>query len=75
MGERRGEFSQIPVLDVGGLYDTSSVAMQEVARGLRSHLESVGFLYVAGHRVPSDAVAAVREMSRAFFALAEAEKL
>jgi len=75
MGEGRGEFSQIPVLDVGGLYDTSGVAMQEVARGLRSHLESVGFVYVAGHRVPSDAVAGVREMSLAFFALSEAEKL
>jgi hypothetical protein len=33
MGEGRGEFSQIPVLDVGGLYDTSGVAMQEVASG------------------------------------------
>ena len=73
MGGRRGEFSEIPVLDVAGLYRAGGVA--QVAGALRAHLESVGFVYVAGHRVPRAAVEAVREMAKAFFAAPEAEKL
>ena len=71
MDGARGEFSQIPVLDVSGLYTSRTTAIREVAQALRGHLESVGFLYVAGHRVPHAAVEAVRDMSKAFFALPE----
>jgi isopenicillin N synthase-like dioxygenase len=71
----RGEFSQIPVLDVSGLYTPEETAIRDVASALRGQLESVGFLYVAGHRVPRAAVEAVRDMSKAFFALPEPEKL
>jgi len=75
MDGARGEFSQVPILDVSGLYAPDAIAIHEVAQALRGHLESVGFLYVAGHRVPRAAVEAVREMSKAFFALPEQEKL
>ena len=75
MDAARGEFSQIPILDVSGLYRSGTTAIREVAQALRGHLESVGFLYVAGHRVPRAAVEAVRDMSKAFFALPESEKL
>ena len=71
----RAEFSQIPVLDVSGLYTPGETAIRGVASALRGQLESVGFLYVAGHRVPRASVEAVRDMSKAFFALPEPEKL
>lgn len=75
MDAARGEFSEVPILDVSGLYAPGATAIQGVAQALRGHLESVGFLYVAGHRVPRAAVEAVGEMSKAFFALPEPEKL
>jgi isopenicillin N synthase-like dioxygenase len=75
MDGARGDFSKVPILDVSGLYSAGTTAIREVAQALRGHLESVGFLYVSGHRVPSAAVEAVREMSKAFFALPEPEKL
>jgi isopenicillin N synthase-like dioxygenase len=71
----RGEFSQIPVLDISGLYTPGETAIRGVASALRGQLESVGFLYVAGHRVPRASVEAVRDTSKAFFALPEPEKL
>jgi isopenicillin N synthase-like dioxygenase len=71
MNGARGEFSQVPVLDVSELYGPGTTAIREVAEALRAHLESVGFLYVAGHRVPRAEVEAVRDMSKAFFALPE----
>jgi isopenicillin N synthase-like dioxygenase len=75
MDGARGEFSQVPILDVSGLYAPDTIAIHKVAQALRGHLESVGFLYVAGHRVPRASVEAVRKMSKAFFALPEQEKL
>jgi isopenicillin N synthase-like dioxygenase len=75
MDGARGEFSRIPILDVSGLYAPGMTAIRGVAQALRGHLESVGFLYVAGHRMPRTAVKAVREMSKAFFALPESDKL
>ena len=69
------DFSAIPVLDVSPLYSGDAAKMQQVADRLRGYLEAVGFLYVAGHDVPDASVQAVREASRRFFALPEAEKL
>ncbi|MCX5512576.1 isopenicillin N synthase family oxygenase [Kaistia algarum] len=73
--EARGDFSQIPILDVSRLYDGDPAAIRDVAETLRGYLETVGFLYVAGHRVPRADVEAVRSMSRAFFALPDEQKL
>jgi isopenicillin N synthase-like dioxygenase len=72
MESGRGEFSAIPVLDVSGLYGGDAA---QVSATLRRHLETIGFLYVAGHRVPEALVEAVREMSRRFHALPEEKKL
>ena len=73
--EARGEFSQIPILDVSGLYSGDPAAVRAVAETLRGYLETVGFLYVAGHGVPHADIEAVRDMSKAFFALPDEEKL
>ncbi len=72
---RRGDFSNIPVLDVSPLYGDDLSAIQAVADTLRGYLENVGFLYVVGHSIPQADVEAVREASKAFFALPEEEKL
>lgn len=71
----RGDFSAIPVLDVSPLLYGNADEVRQVAESLRGYLETVGFVYVAGHGVPEDSVQAVREASRRFFALPEDEKL
>ena len=73
-GTERGAFSEIPQLDVSSLYGSDQAAIERTASALRSHLETTGFLYVVGHPIPVEQIEAVREMSRRFFALPEAEK-
>ncbi|MDR3470399.1 MAG: 2-oxoglutarate and iron-dependent oxygenase domain-containing protein [Devosia sp.] len=73
--DARGDFSQIPILDVGTLYGDDKQAVVRVAQTLRGHLETTGFLYVAGHGVPRADVEAVREESKRFFALPDEKKL
>ncbi|WP_421927303.1 isopenicillin N synthase family dioxygenase [Neoaquamicrobium sediminum] len=71
----RGDFSNIPVLDVSALYGDDQDAIDAVANTLRGYLENIGFLYVVGHPIAQANIEAVREASRAFFALPEEEKL
>lgn len=71
----RGQFSEIPILDVSGLHGDDQAAIRHIASRLRGHLENVGFIYVVGHRVPRSEVEAAREASRRFFALPEEQKL
>ncbi|MBN7763111.1 isopenicillin N synthase family oxygenase [Nitratireductor aquibiodomus] len=71
----RGDFSEIPVLDVSGLYGGDEDAVRAVASTLRGYLENIGFLYIVGHQIAQEDIEAVREASRQFFALPEEEKL
>lgn len=71
----RGDFSEIPILDVSGLYSDDAAKIAEISRTLRSHLETVGFLYVSGHGVPSASITAVREQAKRFHAQPDEEKL
>ena len=71
----RGDFSAIPILDVSPLHSGDAAAVRQVAERLRGYLETVGFVYVAGHGVPEASVQAVRAASRRFFALPEDDKL
>ena len=70
----RGDFSEIPKLDVSALYGADAEAIAATALSLRGHLETTGFLYVVGHPITIEQIEAVREMSRRFFALPESEK-
>jgi isopenicillin N synthase-like dioxygenase len=72
---RRGEFSEIPILDVSGLYGDGEAALRDTASTLRGYLENIGFLYVVGHPIRRSDVEAVREASKKFFALPEKQKL
>lgn len=71
----RGDFSEIPILDVSSLYGNDDAAIRATAATLRSYLEKIGFLYVVGHPIPRADVEAVREASRRFFALPDEDKL
>lgn len=72
---KRGDFSNIPVLDVSPLYRDSLEDIRAVAATLRGYLENIGFLYVTGHSIPQADVEAVRNASKAFFALPVDQKL
>lgn len=71
----RGDFSEIPVLDVSPLFADDADAAAKVAQTLRGHLERIGFLYVAGHNVPDESVQGVRDAAKRFFALPDEQKL
>lgn len=71
----RGDFSEIPILDVSALYGQDQAAIRATAATLRRYLETIGFLYVVGHPIPNADVEAVREASKRFFALPDEEKL
>ncbi len=73
-GTARGDFSEIPVLDVSALYGADQAAISDTACTMRGHLETTGFLYVVGHPISVAQIEAVREMSKRFFALDEGEK-
>jgi isopenicillin N synthase-like dioxygenase len=71
----RGDFSEIPILDVSSLYGDDEAAIRATAATLRSYLETIGFLYVVGHPIPRADVEAVRDASKRFFALPDEEKI
>ncbi len=73
--EERGNFSEIPILDVSGLYAEDEAEAADVAKTLRSYLETIGFVYVAGHKVPQESIEAVREQAKRFHAQPIEEKL
>jgi isopenicillin N synthase-like dioxygenase len=69
------DFSEIPLLDLSGLHEGQLAIRDAMVRTLRGCLEDVGFLYVSGHGVPMEIVAAVRAASQRFHALPLEEKL
>ncbi|QDL91669.1 isopenicillin N synthase family oxygenase [Paroceanicella profunda] len=72
----RGAFTNIPVVDVSALAPGAAPeARAETVDTLRDALERVGFAYLAGHGIPRAAVENLRELSRRFHALPDAEKM
>ena len=71
----RGDFSQIPILDVSTLYGDDEAAIRATAATLRGYLETIGFLYVVGHSIPACRCRSVREAGKRFFDLPEEQKL
>jgi len=72
---QRRDFDEVPLLDLSGLSGGQIAVRDAIVQTLRGYLEEVGFLYVSGHGVPTESVAAVREASRRFHALPLEEKL
>jgi isopenicillin N synthase-like dioxygenase len=66
----RGEFSEIPVVDVSPLGASADPAGRAATvTALRDALERSGFAYLSGHGVPQQMIDRLRELSRAFHAL------
>src|SRR5262245_30497318 len=72
---QRRDFDAVPILDLSGLHSGELADRDAVVRTLRGYLENIGFLYVSGHGVPMESIAAVREASKRFHALPLEEKL
>jgi isopenicillin N synthase-like dioxygenase len=68
--------SSLPIVDVSPLIgDGSRADVDAVARRIEAACRDSGFFYVSGHGVPAELVRRLDALSRAFFDLAEAEKM
>jgi isopenicillin N synthase-like dioxygenase len=67
-------FTEIPVLDVAGLYGDDA-ERRAVAAELGRAAREVGFFYVTGSGIPEEDFAAVLQLTKEFFALPLEEKL
>ena len=66
--------ARLPLLDIGRL-DGDSESRGSFLQDLRRAAREVGFFYLTGHGIPPELEQRVRDVSRRFFALPEAEKL
>jgi isopenicillin N synthase-like dioxygenase len=72
----KGEFNNIPIVDLGGLADDASAEARGVTvAALKEALETSGFAYLAQHGVSEDLVERMRQMNMAFHALPMEEKM
>ncbi|MDO6588424.1 2-oxoglutarate and iron-dependent oxygenase domain-containing protein [Salipiger sp. 1_MG-2023] len=72
----KGDFDNIPVVDLGGLAEgASEAARAETVAALKDALETSGFAYLAGHEVSEDLVERMRQMNAAFHDLPLEEKM
>jgi len=63
----------IPVIDMAGSF-AAGAARDAVAQAIHRAARETGFFYVTGHGVPAGTMAAQLAMTRALFALGEADK-
>lgn len=60
-------FSQIPVIDIGGLRSPHLSDRKRVAAEIRHASHDVGFFYIANHGIPADAIAETVAQTKRFF--------
>ena len=66
----------LPVVDIAPMLDGANPdARQRVAAGIGEACRAHGFFYIAGHGIDDALQAGLRDASRAFFVLPEAEKM
>ncbi|MCQ0987466.1 isopenicillin N synthase family dioxygenase [Jiella marina] len=68
-------FTELPVIDVGGLYSPDEGERRAVAEKLGKAAREVGFFYVTGHKVDREQRAALLEATKSFFALPADRKM
>ena len=68
-------FQSLPIVDVSPLLEPGVAALEPTVAALRRAASQVGFLYVTGHGVSAERVAALEEAARALFGLPRAAKL
>lgn len=57
----------VPVVDLGPWWDGSDVERQSVADSLNAAASSLGFMQIAGHRIPKATIEAMEQTGTAFF--------
>jgi len=67
--------SEIPSIDIAGLYSDDPEARLRVARQIGEACDRIGFFYAVGHEVPLATIEAARDKALEFFALPPAERL
>jgi isopenicillin N synthase-like dioxygenase len=65
----REHFTQLPILDVSGLYRDDPAAHRAVAANLADAARKCGFFYVVGHGVPRQLIDRLVRQAQAFFSL------
>ena len=68
-------FTEIPVIDVAGLFSADAAARRECGRAIGAACRDVGFFYVVNHGIAQPRIDEVFAAARRFFALPEAEKM
>lgn len=68
-------FSEIPVVDISGLYSSNPNDHQTVARALARAASEVGFLYISGHPISSARIECLLNAAKTFFAQPLATKM
>ena len=68
-------FTELPAVDVSGLYDSDSDVRRAVARELHKAASEVGFLYVTGHPVNRELRERLIDQTKRFFDLPLDEKM
>jgi isopenicillin N synthase-like dioxygenase len=68
-------FSELPLVDVSGLYDADPSTRRAAARELGQACRDAGFFYLTGHRVRSELISELIRQASAFFAQPSALKL
>ena len=69
------DFTEIPVINIAGLYSEDPEQQRAVAEQLGHAAAHVGFLYIQGHQIPSAHIDALKAQTKQFFALPFDEKM
>lgn len=69
------QFTEIPVIDITGLYSQDISERTAVAEELGKAAREVGFLYITGHRVQQPLIDALRATAERYFAQPMQEKM
>ncbi|MBO0903984.1 isopenicillin N synthase family dioxygenase [Jiella sonneratiae] len=72
---QQAAFTELPVVDVSGLYSSDPANREKVAEKLGRAAGEVGFFYVTGHPVDRRRREALLSATRSFFALPEEAKM
>jgi isopenicillin N synthase-like dioxygenase len=70
-----GDFSSIPVIDVGGPRSTCVEDRRKVAAEIRDACTRVGFFYIKNHGIPQELVDGVFQQAEQFFSLPFEQKM